>query len=166
MRLIRVERASPDRDAQAIAELIGICREERRTILNAYTAEEEKGYLAQLHQRDAVFVAYVGESFAGFAGIARRWPYSQRLNHCGEGGTWIMPEFRRTGVGKTLWQQGILPWCKRVGFHHVGFFVMVHNQDAITFYKALGFQVCGYHHRLVKWGQEYLDAVEMEKQIE
>ncbi len=162
MESIRVEKAHSDRDAQVIAELIGICRQERRTVLDAYTAEEEKAYLAQLHQRDAVFVAYIEDAFAGFAGIARRWPYSARLHHCGEGGTWVMPAFRRTGVGRALWQEGVIPWCKTVGFQHVGFFVMAHNRDAIAFYETLGFRVCGYHRKLVKWEEAYLDAVEME----
>jgi GNAT superfamily N-acetyltransferase len=160
---IKVVMADPARDAQPIAQLIGICRQERRTVLDAYSTEEERTYLEQLKPPDAVFVAYIGDSFAGFAGIARRWPYSQRLHHCGEGGTWVMPEFRRTGVGRALWHNGIIPWCKRVGFHHVGFFVMAHNKDAITFYKRLGFRVCGNHRRLIRWEQEYLDAVEMEK---
>ncbi len=162
----RVEKASPDRDSKAISKLIDICRGERRTVLDAYTAEQEKAYLAQLHQRDAVFVAHVEEAFAGFAGISRRWPYSERLSHCGEGGTWVMPEFRRAGVGKALWDSGVIPWCQSVGFHHIGFFVMAHNKDAITFYETLGFRVCGYHRRLVQWGQEYLDTVEMEIWIE
>jgi GNAT superfamily N-acetyltransferase len=159
---IKVERANPDRDAQSIAQLIQICRQERRTVLDAYSAEDEKAYLDQLRSPDAVFVAYANDAFAGFASMARRWPYSERLHHCGEGGTWVMPAFRRTGVGRALWQNGVIPWCEKVGFHHVGFFVMAHNHDAITFYETLGFRVCGYHRKLIQWDQEYLDAVEME----
>jgi len=160
--LIEVEKADPNRDAHNIARLIGICREERRTVLDAYTAEEERAYLESLPPRDAVFVAHVEGRFAGFAGISRRWPYSERMRHCGEGGTWVMPEFRRSGVGTALWRKGVLPWCRRVGYRHVGFFVMAHNKEAITFYQSLGFRVCGYHHRVVNWNGEYLDAVEME----
>lgn len=166
MRQIEVKRANPNRDAQPISQLIRLCRQERRTVLDAYTADEERTYLAQLKPPDAVFVAYSDGVFAGFAGIARRWPYSKRLHHCGEGGTWVMPEFRRTGVGRALWQKGVIPWCQNVGFQHVGFFVMAHNKEAITFYEGLGFRICGTHQRLIKWEQEYIDAVEMERWIE
>lgn len=164
---IEVMRADPIRDARRIARLIDICRRERRTVLDHYTEEEEQAYIEGLHPRDAVLVAYIdGVGFAGFAGIARRWPYSERLKHCGEGGTWVMPEFRRIGVGRALWHEGVLPWCQKVGFHHLGFFVMAHNKDAIAFYESLGFRTCGYHRRLVNWEGDLLDAVEMEMWLE
>lgn len=164
---IEVIGADPIRDAGRIARLIDICRSERRTVLNPYTEEEERAYIESLHPRDAVFVAYIdGVEFAGFAGIARRWSYSERLEHCGEGGTWVMPEYRRMGVGRALWYKGVLPWSRRVGFHHLGFFVMAHNRDAIAFYERLGFRTCGYHRRLVNWDGDLLDAVEMEMWLE
>lgn len=85
--MIEVRTADPVQDAGRIAILIDICRRERRTILDHYTEEEEKVYIENLHSRDAVFVAYLDGEFAGFAGIARRWGYSERLKHCGEAGT-------------------------------------------------------------------------------
>ncbi|MFX0094907.1 MAG: GNAT family N-acetyltransferase [Candidatus Hodarchaeota archaeon] len=131
-------------------------------MVDQFTAEEEKAFLANLHPRDGAFVAYVDEKFAGFASVSRRWAYSERLQHCGEGATWVMPEYRHKGVGATLWRKGVLPWCQEVGFKHIGFFVMAHNKDAIAFYESLGFRVCGYHRKLVNWEEKYLDAVELE----
>ena len=37
---------------------------------------------------------------------------------------------------------------------------------AIAFYESLGFNVCGYHRRLVDWDGELLDAVEIEKWLD
>ncbi|MFX1250018.1 MAG: GNAT family N-acetyltransferase [Promethearchaeota archaeon] len=163
---IEVKRVDPKRDSQDIAKLIKICRMERRTVVDHYTAEEEQKFLENLRPRDGAFVAHVDEKFAGFASVSLRWHYSERLQHCGEGATWVIPEFRHKGVGTTLWRKGILPWGQKMGFKHIGFFVMAHNKTAIAFYERLGFRVCGYHRRLVKWDEEYLDAVEMEMWVE
>lgn len=164
---VKVMRADPDLDSQDIARLIDICREERRTVLNHYTIEEEMEYLKNLHPREAVFVARIPKGkFVGFAAIARRWPYSKRLQHCGEIGTWVMPTYRRRGVGRALWQLGIFPWCRKQKFKHLGFFIMALNKQSIAFYESLEFRVCGYHRRLVDWNGEFLDAVEMEMWLE
>lgn len=159
---IVVEHAVPERDARCIAQLINICREERRTVLKHFTEKEERSYLENMDPREAVFVASVDGEFAGFAGIAPRWTYSDRLEHCGEGGTWVMPEARGKRVGTALWMEGVIPWCRKVGFKHVGFFVMAHNKGAIAFYESLGLHACGYHRRVVNWDGEFLDAAEME----
>ncbi len=164
---IEVTKADPEMDSQDIVRLINICREERRTVLNRYTVEEEKEYIKNLNPREAVFVARIDRAtFAGFAGIARRWPYSKRLEHCGEVGTWVTPIYRRCGIGTALWQNGVFLWCRKQGFKHLGFFVMTHNTESIAFYKSLGFQVCGYHRQLVNWDEEFLDATEMEMWLE
>jgi hypothetical protein len=54
-----VMQADPERDSKYIAELINICIDEKRTILNPYSEEEEKLYLNNLQNREAVFVAYI-----------------------------------------------------------------------------------------------------------
>jgi ribosomal protein S18 acetylase RimI-like enzyme len=159
---INVEHAIPERDAAAISRLIDVCRGERRTVLNQYSPEEERAYLENMGPRQAVFVASAGGEFAGFAGIAPRWGYSERLRHCGECGTWVMPGMRGRGIGTALWREGVFPFCEDKEFRHIGSFVMAHNKGAIAFYKSLGFRVCGYHKRLVNWDGELLDAVEIE----
>ncbi len=160
--MISIEHADPERDSKPISELIGVCISERRTILNPYTPEEEREYLSNLLNREAVFVAYVKGDFAGFAGIAPRWSYSEKLHHCGEAGTWVMPEYRGMGVGKALWVEGIYPWCREKGFTHLGAMVMAHNTGSIAFYEKLGFHVSGNHRRVIDWDGEKLDAVEIE----
>lgn len=163
---LKVEKAIPERDAAPISRLINICREERRTVLDAFTPESELRYLESMGPREVVYVAYADGEFAGFAGVAPRYGYSERLRHCGEGGTWVMPGMRGRGVGSALWRKGILPFCRETGFRHVGAFVMAHNKGAIAFYESLGFSVCGYHRRLVDWDGELMDAVEIEKWLD
>jgi len=162
--MIQVTRADPVRDSQDIVSLIQICRTERKTVLNEYTVAEERDYIINLPPRDAVFVARITDNlFAGFASINMRYRHSERLKHCGETGTWVMPAFRRQGIGKALWEKGIFPWCQKHGFKHLGFSILADNREGINFYESLGFRVCGYHRKLV-YGYEgtLIDAIEME----
>ena len=161
-----VEHADLARDAGDISRLIGVCRAERRTVLNAYTPEEEAEYLMSLGPRDAVFVATVDGEFAGFAGVAARWTYTDRCRHCAEVGTWVTPNHRGMGVGRALLERGVLSWCREKGFTHIGAVVMAHNAGSIAFYERLGFHVCGYHRKVIDWDGELLDSVEIERHIE
>ncbi|MFX0052384.1 MAG: GNAT family N-acetyltransferase [Candidatus Hermodarchaeota archaeon] len=162
--MIQVTKADPERDSEDIARLIQICREEGKTVLDKYTAQEEEIYIKNLLPRDAIFVArQKGKIFAGFASINQRFHYSERLKHCGEVGTWIIPEFRRQGVGSSLWEKGIIPWCHKMGFKHLGFSIIAQNKEGIAFYEQLGFRVCGYHRKLILgYDGKYIDALEME----
>ena len=161
-----VEHADPARDAGDISRLIGVCRAERRTVLNAYTPEEEAEYLMSLGPRDAVFVATVDGEFAGFAGVAARWTYTDRCRHCAEVGTWVTPNHRGMGVSRALLERGVLSWYREKGFTHIGAVVMAHNAGSIAFYERLGFHVCGYHRKVIDWDGELLDSVEIERHIE
>ena len=87
------------------------------------------------------------------------------MRHCGEFGTWVMPGHRGKGVGRTLWEKGVLPWCREKGFRHLGALVVTHNVGSLAFYERLGFHVCGYHRKVVDWDGELLDAVEIEKTL-
>ncbi len=166
--MIQVTRADPIRDSQDIVTLIQIYRAEEKTVLNEYTANEERKYITNLPPRDAVFVARIKKgSFAGFASINQRYRHSERLKHCGETGTWVIPAFRRQRVGRSLWENGIFPWCQKQGFKHLGFSILANNGEGISFYQSLGFRVCGYHRKLV-YGYEgtFIDVVEMELWIQ
>ena len=77
-----------------------------------------------------------------------------------------MSEYRGIGVGRTLWSEGILPWRNENKFTHLGAMVMSHNTGSITFYEKLGFKVVGYHKKVVKWEDNYLDTVEIELLLE
>lgn len=162
--MIYVIKADPERDSEDIAKLIQICREEKKTVLNYYTPDEEKNYIRNLPPRDAIFVARNERSeFTGFASINQRFHYSERLKHCGEAGTWVMPDFRRQRVGLSLWKKGVFPWCQKKGFKHVGFPIISQNVEGIAFYEKLGFRVCGYHRKFIYgFDEKYVDALEME----
>ena len=54
---------------------------ERRTVLKGFIPEE-RAYLEAMSPREQVFVANMNGEFAGFAEIAPRWSYSERLSHC------------------------------------------------------------------------------------
>ena len=158
-----IRHADPLKDSRHISNLIKTCIEEKRTLLPPYSTDEERQYLENLQPRESVFVAYVADAFAGFAGVAPRWPYSDKLMHCGEAGTWVVPKFRGRGIGRSLWKDGILPWCMENGLIHLGAMVLAHNTGSVAFYEKMGFKIIGTHQRVVKWGDKYLDTVEIER---
>ena len=47
--------------------------------------------------------------------------------------------------------------------NHLGAMVLAHNTGSVAFYAKMGFQIVGAHHRVAKWGDEYLDTVEIER---
>lgn len=75
----------------------------------------------------------------------------------------MVPEFRGRGVGRALWEKGLLPWCRENELNHLGAMVLAHNTGSVAFYAKMGFQIVGAHHRVAKWGDEYLDTVEIER---
>jgi len=165
--IISILKANSKQDVKDIVSLINICRQEGTTLLNSYTEDEERIFLGNLRLREAVFVARSDQDkFMGFASIMQRFD-SNRLSHCGEAGTWVMPDFRQQSVGKSLWKKGIFPWCRKNGFKHLGFFVMENNKVALYFYENLGFHICGYHRKLISSNKSgYIDALEMEFWVE
>jgi hypothetical protein len=108
--LIEIAHAVADRDAAPISRLIDICRGERKTVLNEYSPEEMRAYIEGQGPREAVFVAIVDGEFAGFAAIAPRYGYSDRLRHCAEGGTRLSVlrrgRFQALRVHRHVLQQG------------------------------------------------------------
>jgi len=100
---IEVKPVEPKRDAESIANLINLCIEHKWTTLDPYTAEEEKKkYIENMGDRECIYVAYLNDRFAGFAGCAPKIPWSNKLSHCAEGGTWVHPDYWGTGVSKML----------------------------------------------------------------
>ncbi len=152
------------RDAADIASLIAFCREEKTTVLDAYTPGEELAFLRGVGDREAVFVAEAGGGFVGFSGVSPRGRGSHRHDHCGEMGTWVVPGHRGKGVGRELYravERFALSCSPKLT--HLGAQVLADNTRSIAFYEAMGFRVLGRHVGSVLWDGELKDTVEIEK---
>lgn len=109
----------------------------------AWTAGEERHFLAQLSAREAVHVA-VDEAH-GLVGlqILDRWsPMLGSMAHVGQVGTFVLPNWRGRGLGHDLWN-ATSGFARAAGYRKLVIQVRGSNEAAQAFYRGLGFRVCG-----------------------
>jgi ribosomal protein S18 acetylase RimI-like enzyme len=122
---------------------------------HAWTAEEERGFLASLSPREAVHVAVdAAEGIVGLQILDRWSPLLASMSHVGQVGTFLLPAWRGAGVGRRLWTVTSV-FAGRAGYRKIVAQVRGSNLAAQEFYRALGFEPCG---RLAR--QVVVDGVE------
>lgn len=78
------------------------------------------------------------------------------------GFTYVLPEFRRFGLGKKLMESAIKQG-RKMHFEQIQLDVVVGNIPAIKLYKSLGFVKWGIEKRALKIGGKFLDEIHMVK---
>jgi ribosomal protein S18 acetylase RimI-like enzyme len=148
-------------DAAGIAAVMGTIAAERiySAIDRAWNAAEEERYLASLSTREAVHVAI--HATAGIVGMqsVERWSPITSMAHVGQVGTFLLPEWRRLGIGGQLWS-ATHAFARGAGYRKLVIQVRASNTNAQAFYKGLGFRLCG---RLTR--QVLIDSVEDDELI-
>jgi ribosomal protein S18 acetylase RimI-like enzyme len=143
-------------DAGGIAAVMAVVTAERihSAIDRAWTADEQQRYIESLSSREAIHVAV--DSAAGIVGlqVIDRWSPLTSMAHVGQVGTFLLPGWRRRGVGRRLWI-ATTAFAVEAGYRKVVIQVRGSNAKAQAFYRGLGFQECG---RLSR--QVVIDGVE------
>jgi ribosomal protein S18 acetylase RimI-like enzyme len=143
MSMLTVRPATPD-DAREVAAVLQVVVSERvhSAIDRAWTVEEERAYLLSLSSREVVHVAVDGT--AGIVGlqVLDRWSTLGSMSHVGHVGTFILPRYRRRGLGGTLWV-ATAAFARDAGYRKLVIQVRGTNEDAQGFYRTLGFRECG-----------------------
>ena len=150
-----VRRASVE-DAQGIvAVLQGIASERIYTAIDQpWTVEEQGRYLASLSIREAFHVAVNEGRIIGYQTLDLWAPSIASMSHVGQLGTFLAPEWRGRGVGKTLFRR-TCEFARSSGFAKLVIQVRGSNTLAQQFYRGRGFQECGRFTRQVRIdGQE------------
>jgi RimJ/RimL family protein N-acetyltransferase len=120
-----------------------------------WSVDEERQYLQSLSARDAIHVAI--DDTQGLIGlqIIERWSSTlSSMGHVGQVGTFLLPEWRRRGVGRRLWN-ATSRFARDARYHKLVAQVRGSNTSAQAFYQQLGFRACG---RLTR--QVIIDGVE------
>ena len=141
---LTIRRALPD-DAGPIAAVLEIVAAERihSAIDRAWTADEERRYLESLSSREAIHVAVDGvHRIVGLQVIERWSPSLGSMSHVGQVGTFLLPAWRRRGVGRLLWA-ATTAFAAEAGYRKVVIQVRGSNAAAQAFYRSLGFRDCG-----------------------
>ena len=121
----------------------------------AWTAEEQARYLTSLLPTEAVHVAIDPvEGIVGLQTMDRFSPGMPSMAHVGQVGTFLLPEWRRRGIGRQLWSS-TCAFARDAGYGKLVIQVRGTNTSAQAFYQGLGFAVCGRFAR-----QVIIDGVE------
>jgi hypothetical protein len=99
---LQIRRASLE-DAEGIASVLDAVARERihSAIGGAWTAAEQRTYLASLSAREAFHVAISASgAIVGYQSLDLYSPILSSMAHVGQLGTFLLPEWRRRGVGQ------------------------------------------------------------------
>ncbi len=143
--MLTIRRAVAD-DAAGIVDVLGVVIAERihSAIDRVWTVGAERQYLQFLSAREAILVA-VDDDTQHIVGlqILDRWsPVLTSAAHVGQVGTFLLPERRRQGVGRLLWDT-TLAFARAADYRKLVIQVRGSNTRAQAFYRRLGFTDCG-----------------------
>ena len=139
-----IRRASLD-DAEGIAMVLDAVTRERihSAIERAWTAAEQRTYLASLSTREVFHVAIAATGqIVGYQSLDLYSPSLSSMAHVGQLGTFLLPEWRRRGVGLALFD-ATRQFAASSGYQKLVIQVRASNLSAQEFYKRLGFVACG-----------------------
>lgn len=144
MAAFQVRRASPD-DAGGIAAVLDTVTRERvySAVERAWSADEQQRYLASLSPREAFHVA-IDETgdVVGYQSLDLYSTILPSMAHVGALGTFLLPAWRRHGVGQALFD-ATRQFAALAGYRKFVIQVRASNLAAQAFYRQLGFVECG-----------------------
>jgi len=117
--------------------------------------------MASLSDREAIFVAEVDGRVVGFQTLDLWGRYTDSFDHVGVMGTFVLPGWRRKGVGRDLAKR-TFDFARANSYEKVVIYVRAGNAGAQAFYRGLGFVPRGVLERQVKIDGQYEDEVFME----
>ena len=144
MESLRIRRALPPDAAGITAVLAAVAAERIHSAIDrAWTVEQERRYLESLSPREAIHVAV--DDVQGIVGLQTLDLWSPTLTsmaHVGQVGTFLLPEWRRRGLGRRLWS-ATMTFANEAGYRKLVVQVRGSNLAAQGFYRRVGFQDCG-----------------------
>ncbi len=130
-------------------------------MIEAPSLDKVEAFQAGLIRNNSpTYYAIENEKVVGWCDIVRS--ENPRMNHRGNMGMGIIPEFRGQGVGTKLLSEA-LDHAKKIGLEKVELQVNVANAPAIALYKKLGFEVEGTIKKYRKLDGIYFDCMFMGK---
>jgi len=138
-----IRRATPD-DASDIVSVIEVVAAERKfsAIDRPWTVEEERHYLESLSAREAIHIAVDDAGAIAGLQVLDRWSPLDSMSHVGTLGTFLLPAWRRRGIGHRLWD-ATHGFAREAAYRKLLIFVRAANSSAQSFYRGLGFSECG-----------------------
>jgi L-amino acid N-acyltransferase YncA len=138
-----IRRASAE-DAAGIVGVLKVVAMERiySAIDRPWSPDEQRRYIESRSDREAIHVAADGTGhIVGYQCLDLHAPLTS-MAHVGELGTWLLPEWRRRGVGHALFRETVA-FAASHGYRKFMIQVRASNTAGRSFYTGLGFVECG-----------------------
>jgi len=157
-------RPAGESDSEGILAVLKVVAAERiySAIDRPWAVEQERIYLRSLSLREATHIAVAGSGeVIGFQNLDLWATVVHSMRHVGQIGTFLMPAWRRQGVGHTLF--GITQaFARHADYSKFVIQVRGSNSSAQAFYTSLGFRECGRFSRQVRIDNQEDDEIMME----
>jgi ribosomal protein S18 acetylase RimI-like enzyme len=162
---IVIRRATVVDAPQVAAVLNAVIAEGRYTLFDKpFSNAEEEAFIASLGDRAALHVALADELIVGVQCVDRFASYADSVSHIAHIGTWLLPERRGQGIGKRLWAQS-LAFARHCRYRKALISVLAHNDQALRFYRSLGFTDIGVAREHVQLNGTFYDEIFLERAI-
>ncbi|GET38915.1 GNAT family N-acetyltransferase [Microseira wollei] len=160
-----VREAQPD-DAAAIINILNpIIKTGSYTALTTpFSLEAERAFILNFPQQGIFHVAVCRQEqrIVGCQNVEPFATYTPAFNHVGVIGTFVDLDYRRKGVGKSLFAATFeAARCK--GYEKLFAYVRADNPAALAAYMSQGFQEIGIARRHAKIDGAYVDEVMIER---
>lgn len=131
-------------------------------ITDPWSAAEQESHIAALSNREAVQIAEDrNRNLIGYQVLELWAPSLASMAHVAQIGTFVRPEWRGYGVGRTLFRH-THNFAVAHGYRKFVIQIRSNNAAAQTFYRKLGFHECGRMMRQVRIGDIEEDEILME----
>ncbi len=136
-------------------------REFIQLLINLSLLNKSKNIFLLFCKREGIFVAEKENIIFAFQSLDKWAKYSDSFNHVGVIGTFVLPAWRKKGIGCQLTKYSF-KFARKHKYEKLVIYVRASNVGAITFYRNLGFIQKGILTRQVKIDSQYDDEIFME----
>ena len=162
---IIIRRATVADAPQVAAVLNAVIADGRFTLFDKpFSDAEEEAFIASLGDRAVLHVAVANELIVGVQCVDRFASYADSVSHIAHIGTWLLPERRGQGIGRRLWAES-LAFARHCGYRKALIGVLAHNDQALRFYRGLGFTDIGVARDHVQLNGTFYDEIFLERAI-
>ena len=160
---IRIRTATVEDSRQVAAVMNTVIAEGKYTIFDKpFSEDEERSFIASLGSRSALHVAELDGEIVGVQSIDSFFEFqNESVQHVATMGTWLRIDARGRGIGKLLSKES-LRFAREQNYRKIVIHVLIDNEDALRFYRSLGFQDIGIAREHVRLSGTFHDEIYLE----
>jgi putative acetyltransferase len=153
-------------DAKQVADVMNsVIAEGKYTAFDRpFSEEEERDFICSLGTRSALQIAEIDGKIVGVQSIDLLSTFADSVSHVATMGTWLRSDFRGRGIGRRLAEESF-SFARKQGYRKVVIQVLADNEQALRFYRSLGFRDIGLAKEHVRLANQFHDEIYLEKKL-